>query len=111
MNTVLSEILETGVTTTASGNDTIRVHSSISLSEGRFLQRIIKELDPTIRLEVGLAYGISALFICDALIARNGTKHIVIDPNQHGGPWGRFLGWNWHRKSLSCGIWGYCTPH
>jgi predicted O-methyltransferase YrrM len=87
MNTVLSEILETGVTKTASGNNTIRVHSSISLSEGCFLQKIIKERDPIISLEVGLAYGISALFICDALITRNGTKHIVIDPNQHGDSW------------------------
>jgi hypothetical protein len=44
-------------------------------------------LDPTVTLEVGLAHGISALFICDALNVRNGTQHIVIDPNQHRDSW------------------------
>jgi len=89
MNTVLSEIIETGLTKTAlNGDDNVKVYSSISLSEGQFLQKIVRELDPTISLEVGLAYGISALFICDALNHRKETQHIVIDPNQHGGAWG-----------------------
>jgi predicted O-methyltransferase YrrM len=83
MNSVLSEILETGATKTASGNGTIKVHSSISSSEGQFLWKIVRQLDPTVSLEVGLAYGISALFICGALNARDGTKHIAIDPHQH----------------------------
>jgi predicted O-methyltransferase YrrM len=84
MNSVLSEILKTGVTKSASGNSTVELHSSISASEGQFLQKLVRQLDPTVSLEVGLAYGISALFICDALNARNGTQHIVIDPNQTG---------------------------
>ena len=84
MNRVLSEILETGATKTANGSSTVNLHSSISASEGRFLQKLVSQLDPTVSLEVGLAYGISALFICDALNARDGTKHIVIDPNQTG---------------------------
>ena len=88
MNTVLAEIIETGLTKTAvDGHDNVKVYSSISLSEGQFLQNV-RELDPTISLEVGLAYGISALFICDALNHREETQHIVIDPNQHGGAWG-----------------------
>jgi predicted O-methyltransferase YrrM len=88
MNSILSEILETGVTKTANGSGTVKVHSSISASEGQFLQKIVRQLDPTVSLEVGLAHGISALFICDALNIRNGTQHIAIDPNQHSGPWG-----------------------
>jgi predicted O-methyltransferase YrrM len=84
MNNILSEMLETGVTTTASGNSTVKLHSSISASEGQFLQRLVRQVDPTVSLEVGLAYGISALFICDALNAREGTQHIAIDPNQGG---------------------------
>lgn len=84
MNSVLSEILETGVTKTASGSSTVQLHSSISASEGQFLQKLVRELDPTVSLEVGLAYGISALYICDALNARDGTQHIAIDPNQTG---------------------------
>jgi predicted O-methyltransferase YrrM len=88
MNSVLSEITKTGTTKTANGSDTIEIHSSISSSEGQFLQKLVRELDPTITLEVGLAYGVSALYICDALTIRSGTEHITIDPNQHGGPWG-----------------------
>jgi|SRR5208283_698999 len=84
MNSVLSEILETGATKTANGSSTVKVHSSISVSEGQFLQKFVRQLDPTVSLEVGLAYGISALFICDVLKVRNGTQHIVIDPNQTG---------------------------
>jgi predicted O-methyltransferase YrrM len=88
MNTVLSEILDTGTTKTANGEGVVEIHSSISSSEGRLLQELVKRVDPTISLEVGLAYGVSALFICDALTIRENTQHIVIDPNQHGGQWG-----------------------
>jgi predicted O-methyltransferase YrrM len=84
MNSVLSEILNTGTVKTADGTSTIKLHSSISTSEGELLQRLVRQLDPTVSLEVGLAYGVSALFICDALNVRNGTQHIVIDPNQNG---------------------------
>ena len=82
MNNVLSEILETGAAKTANGSSTVKVHSAISASEGGLLQKLVRQLDPTISLEIGLAYGISALFICDALNVRNGTQHIVIDPMQ-----------------------------
>jgi predicted O-methyltransferase YrrM len=88
MNGVLLEILNTGHSKTANGRGKVRVHSAISQSKGRFLQEIVRKLDPTVSLEVGLAYGISALFICDALNIRKGTQHIAIDPNQHEGPWG-----------------------
>jgi Methyltransferase domain len=88
MNSVLAKILETGVARTPSGSGTVKVESSISSSEGQFLQELIRQLDPTVSLEVGLAFGISALFICDALNVRNGTQHIAIDRWQHGGvPW------------------------
>jgi hypothetical protein len=100
MNSVLSEILETGVTTTADGNSTVKLHSSISASEGQFLQRLVRQVDPTVSLEVGLAYGISALFICDALNTRNGTQHIAIDPNQ-----GAAIDPNQHYSSLG-DFWG-----
>jgi len=84
MNSVLSEILATGITKDAEGNSTIKVHSAISASEGQFIQTLVRQSDPTISLEVGLAYGISALFICDALNIREGTQHIAIDPTQSG---------------------------
>lgn len=82
MDPVLLEIIKTGVTRTADGTGTVKLHSEVPTEVGEFLQRIVRRLDPTVTLEVGLAYGISALFICDALRIRNGTQHVVIDPNQ-----------------------------
>src|ERR1039458_7123204 len=86
MNQVLAEIMRTGLTKTADGNGSIKVHSAISKDEGEFLQRCVREVAPAVSLEIGLAHGISALFICDAL--RPEARHIIIDPNQHGGAWG-----------------------
>jgi predicted O-methyltransferase YrrM len=63
MNTILEEILTTGVAKTASG-ETVSIHSHISREEGLFLQEIVKEIRASVSLEVGLAYGVSALFIC-----------------------------------------------
>ena len=86
-NPVPAEILATGATKTATGDAaTLQVHSSVSCSEGRFLQDLIRQINPTVTLEIGLAYGVSALFICDALNIRQGTQHIVIDPHQCGDP-------------------------
>jgi len=58
-------------------------HFHMDPDEGGILQRAIKEARPRHSLEVGMAYGISTLFICDAL-ADQGTEasHIVIDPFQ-----------------------------
>lgn len=86
MNPVLAEILETGHVRTTDG-ETIQLHSHIPPEEGRFLQEIICETKSTVSLEVGLAYGISALFICDALQKKAKTRHIVIDPHQMNGWW------------------------
>jgi predicted O-methyltransferase YrrM len=89
MNSVLEEILKTGSTHTADGHP-VRLSSAISSDEGKFLQDLVSELNPTATLEIGLAHGVSALFICEALKqgGRSGLKHIVIDPNQFAGNWG-----------------------
>ena len=87
MNSVLERILQSGRTLTADGTGEIDVHSAVSRLEGVFLQSIIRNLDPTTSLEIGLAYGVSALFICEALRVRDGTEHIMIDPQQHDPSW------------------------
>lgn len=56
---------------------------SISSNEGMFLQRVIGVMKPRICLEIGLAYGVSTLFICEALRKVGASKHIVIDPWQN----------------------------
>lgn len=85
MHPVLSSILDTGHVTARDGS-TITLSSSITVEEGETLQRLIREHRPRTTLEIGLAYGVSALFICEALAAVNGEKHIAIDPLQQG--WG-----------------------
>jgi len=81
MNPVLEKILRTGNTTSANG-EIIKAHSQISEKEGEFLQEIISEVRPKVSLEIGLAYGIASLFICEALAKVQAERHIVIDPFQ-----------------------------
>jgi len=81
MNAVLEEILRSGYATGSSG-ERIAVHSQISREEGEFLQQIVATVRPKVSLEIGLAYGVSSLFICDALAAVGAERHIVIDPHQ-----------------------------
>jgi predicted O-methyltransferase YrrM len=83
MNPVLSQMLATGSVRTADGS-TIPLNSEVSAEEGLALQELIRLHKPRVTLEVGLAYGVSALFICEALAEVGGEKHIVIDPYQRG---------------------------
>jgi len=94
MNSVLEEISKTQRVRPADGGDGIPLKDAISDEEGLFLQDLVREVDPTVTLEVGLAFGISALYICDALRVREGTRHIAIDPIQHevGSVWGSWGG-------------------
>jgi predicted O-methyltransferase YrrM len=89
MNDVLREILTTGRITV--GGERRVVHSSIQRAVGEFLQKLIDEHRPQVSLEVGLAHGVSALFICEALKRLGAGRHIVIDPDQfearRGDPW------------------------
>ena len=75
MNPILAEILRT--------RDKLACESGILPEEGEFLQDIVMKIRPKISLEIGFAYGISALFICEALKKVKGEKHIVIDPKPY----------------------------
>jgi predicted O-methyltransferase YrrM len=87
VNAILKQIVETGYTKTPEG-ESLRVHSSISADEGLLLQELIWRFKPTITLEIGLAFGVSALYICGALEKNNDAQHTVIDPHQYKDPWG-----------------------
>lgn len=81
MNNVLEEILRTGKVKSPDGELLDAEPVSIPEEKGEFLQKLIDEIKPAVTLEVGLAYGVSTLFICDALDREN-SRHIVIDPSQ-----------------------------
>jgi predicted O-methyltransferase YrrM len=78
MNAVLEEIFKTHRVARRDGSS-VPLEFSISQAEGQALQRIIRELKPRVTLEIGLAHGVSALFICEALKDVGGARHIVID--------------------------------
>jgi len=84
MNPVLAEMLATGSVVAPDGS-TIALDYNISTEEGEAIQRLIREIRPRVTLEVGCAYGVSTLFICEALAEVGGERHIVIDPVQDEG--------------------------
>jgi predicted O-methyltransferase YrrM len=79
---ILKEILCTGRVHAVDRSETFPVHSAITVDVGAFLQDLIRRQKPKTALEVGLAFGISALFICEALQESGGIRHISIDPYQ-----------------------------
>ena len=51
--------------------------------EGQLLQHIVMEVRPRVSVEIGCAYGVSTLYICEALTRLSHPAcHIVIDPFQ-----------------------------
>ena len=88
MNPILQELFTTGLTTTPDGSK-VSISDSVDPDEVEFLTQIVSELEPVVTLEVGLAMGISALAICEALPKTSSSRHIVIDPYQNCQPrWG-----------------------
>lgn len=86
MNQILEQIVQTGLTTLPSG-EAVQVTSHIDPQCGKLLQDIIRETRPQSCLEVGLAFGISTLYILDALSGIPGSKLIGMDPAQHDNYW------------------------
>jgi len=84
MNPVLAEMFATGAVVAPDGS-TRPLNYNISPEEGAAIQRLIRETKPRVTLEVGCAYGVSTLFICEALAEVGGERHIVIDPVQEQG--------------------------
>lgn len=83
MNWLIEEIYSTGKVQGSEGLD-VDLIGCIDPREGEFLVKLIKD-HPHIKrtLEVGFAYGLSALHICAAVDGREGAMHTIIDPFQH----------------------------
>lgn len=81
MNPVLARLLESGSVT--DGTATYRLHSNMQPDEGELIQKVIATVKPSTTLETGMAYGISSLYVCDALSKLSKpVRHIAIDPGQ-----------------------------
>lgn len=81
MHAILEQIFDSRTVSRPDGSQ-IGYHSGISPEEGRFIQYLIRENRPKTTLEVGCAYGVSSLFICEAMKENGGEAHIIIDPFQ-----------------------------
>jgi Methyltransferase domain len=57
---------------------------SVDIREGEALREWVKREGVAHTLEIGFGYGISALFICEGLLAngRSHARHVVLDPNE-----------------------------
>ena len=79
---LLDDIFRSGLVCSTDGSTILPVEASVDQEVGALLQRLICERRPSVSLEIGLAYGVSALFICEAMMKSGGRRHIAIDPNQ-----------------------------
>lgn len=60
----------------------IELNWNVPVEEGLKLQELIKETNAAATLEIGTAFGISSIFICEAISKKPGAKHITMDPFQ-----------------------------
>jgi predicted O-methyltransferase YrrM len=83
MNSYIERIYETGLVQDENGNE-YALQAGVDRFEGELLNTLVSS-DPTVQrtLEIGCAYGLSALHICSALAARHSAQHVLIDPYQH----------------------------
>ena len=86
MNKVLKEIVSTGLTLLPSGEE-VQATSYIDEACGGLLQKVIRDIRPQVGVEVGLAFGISTLYILEALREVGGQRLVGMDPAQHDQYW------------------------
>ncbi|MHA1380613.1 MAG: O-methyltransferase [Candidatus Helarchaeota archaeon] len=101
MNPVLKEIMRSGYTKSPN-RERVKVGDAISLKEGLWLQKIIRGIKATVCIDIGLGYGISSLFICDALKEKSDGYLITIDPKQFSTEKG--IGYNNRKKRYGIGL-------
>ena len=83
MNAIIEQIYSSGVVEDAHHNQYPHDTSSVFYASGSILYHLIRDFKPTKTLEVGFAYGLSTLFICQALADNGQGSHIAIDPYQN----------------------------
>jgi predicted O-methyltransferase YrrM len=81
MNPVLVNLLSTENVTAPDGRQ-LPLHSHLPELEGRLLQWWLDQYRPSRLLEIGLAYGVSSLFICEVVSRWQVHHYHVIDAFQ-----------------------------
>ncbi len=78
MNPLLTEMLQNQRVTTAAGEEVV-LHSHLPELEGKVLQSWLHQYQPERLLEIGMAYGGSSLFICEATATWPISHYHIID--------------------------------
>ncbi|WP_407884076.1 class I SAM-dependent methyltransferase, partial [Scytonema sp. NUACC26] len=80
---LLQEIYQTQTVRDSQGNEINPFPTSTAYDLGTTLQEFIQKNHLERTLEIGMAYGLSTLFFCQAHHERGRGSHIAIDPMQH----------------------------
>ncbi|MFL5342205.1 MAG: class I SAM-dependent methyltransferase [Gemmataceae bacterium] len=88
---VVEEVYRTRRIPSADGT-TRPMNVYIPRDEGNLLYTLVRELQPAVTVEVGMANGLSTLFIAEALAANGLGRHVAIDPYQKT---------DWHSAGLA----------
>lgn len=105
MNDVLSQILQSRTLTAPDGSQ-LPLHSELPPLEGGVMQLWLEEFRPGKLLEIGLAYGISSLYILDTVSGWDLEHYDIIDAFQSG----EWLGIG-RKNLLDAGYEGYFDLH
>ena len=83
MNPVLERLYREREVVTSRGERRVLFPTGLNEERGRYLFDLVVERRPSITLEVGFAYGLSTLFIAEALRRNGAGHHHVIDPKEN----------------------------
>lgn len=86
LNQVIEEIERDGMTVLPNG-ERVKLHSNVGPESGRVIRHAIEVCAPHIGCEVGLAFGVSSLYILDAMKDFGDGTLIGMDPAQHDQTW------------------------
>jgi predicted O-methyltransferase YrrM len=82
MNNIIEKIYQDGFVEDEQKNQFDISTSAVKRDAGSVLYHVIKDYKPKRTLEVGMAYGLSTLHICQALAENGEGLHTAIDPYQ-----------------------------
>jgi predicted O-methyltransferase YrrM len=100
VNQVIEDIERDGMTILPDG-ERVRIHSGVGPESGRVIRHAIEAASPTTGCEVGLAFGVSTLYILDAMRDFGAGRLIGMDPAQHDQTWRGGGLYNLQRAGLS----------
>jgi len=74
-------MLTSGKVLDEDGNE-LPLHSNVKVEDGQRISACIERYGISRTLEVGCAYGVSSLYICEAISKQPNPHHTIIDPGQ-----------------------------